>query len=55
MQFTITVPATVELTIEIDAPNKKEALKLFNEGEFKVIEEDVYDYDFDYIEDLNEV
>ena len=55
MQFIITVPATVELTIEIDAQNKKDALKLFNKGEFKIINEDVYDHDFDYIESLNEV
>lgn len=50
MKFTITVPAAVEMVIEIKADNIIEARKLWDQGEFDVISEDIYDHDFDYVE-----
>ena len=50
MKFTITVPATVEMVIEIKADNIIEARKLWDLGEFDVVSEEIYDHDFDYVE-----
>jgi hypothetical protein len=55
MKFTITVPATVEMVIEVNANTLTEAQKLWNEGEFNIVSEEIYDHDFDYVEKLTEV
>ena len=55
MKFTIIVPATVEMVIEVNANTLTEAQKLWNEGEFNIVSEEIYDHDFDYVEKLTEV
>jgi len=50
MKFTITVPATVEMVIEIKANNIFEAREMWSQGEFEVVSEETYDHDFDYVE-----
>jgi len=50
MKFTITVPASVEMVIEIEASNIIEARDLWSQGQFNVISEEIYDHDFDYVE-----
>lgn len=50
MKFTITVPATVEMVIEIKANTLAEAQDLWSQGEFEVMSEETYDHDFDYVE-----
>ena len=50
MKFTITVPASVEMVIEIKADNIIEARKLWDQGEFDVVSEETYDHDFDDVE-----
>jgi hypothetical protein len=50
MKFTITVPAAVEMVIEIKADNIIEARKLWDQGEFDVVSEEIYDHDFDDVE-----
>ena len=50
MKFTITVPATVEMVIEIKANNIFEAKEMWSQGEFEVVSEEVYDPDFDDVE-----
>ena len=47
MKFTILAPATVEVVIEIKADTLAEAQKLWDEGEFDIVSEENYDYDFD--------
>ena len=55
MKLSFIVPATVEMTIEVDAKTKKEAIRKFNEGEFKIINEDVYDWETYDIEEFEVV
>jgi hypothetical protein len=55
MKFTITVPATVEMVIEVNANTLTKAQKLWNEGEFNIVSEEIYDHDFNYVEKLTEV
>lgn len=50
MKFTITVPAMVEMVIEIKAENIFEARELWNQGEFEIISEEIYDQDYDWVE-----
>jgi hypothetical protein len=50
MKFTITVPATVEMVIEIKANNIFEAREMWSQGEFEVVSEEIYDHDFDDVE-----
>jgi hypothetical protein len=48
MKFTIHVPATVEMVIEVKAENIFEARELWNQGEFEIISENTYDHDYDW-------
>jgi hypothetical protein len=49
MKFTIHVPATVEMVIEVKAENIFEARELWNQGEFEIVSENIYDHDFDWV------
>lgn len=55
MKLEFTVPATVVMTIEVDAKTKDEAIRKFNEGEFEIVNEDVYDWDTYDIEEFEVV
>jgi hypothetical protein len=50
MKFTIHVPATVEMIIEVKAENIFEARELWNQGEFEIVSEETYDHDYDWVE-----
>jgi hypothetical protein len=50
MKFTIHVPATVEMVIEVKAENIFEARELWDQGDFEIVSENTYDHDFDWVE-----
>jgi hypothetical protein len=54
MKFKIAVPATVRMVIEIEANTLAEAQELWNEGEFNIVSEKIWDADFDDV-NLNDV
>ena len=54
MKFIISVPAIVNLVLEIDAKTKSDALELFHKGEFDIFEKNIVELDFDCVENLFE-
>ncbi len=55
MKLMFTVPAAVEITIEVDAKTKEEAIQKFYEAEFEIVSEEVYDWDYSDVEEFEVV
>lgn len=55
MKVTFTVPATVQMVLDIDVNNIDDALETILEGEYDILSSEVLDWDYSEIEDIEEV